>query len=329
MQPSYLNLYKNGELDKRIEQAFKLLESCCICPRKCKVNRLKNEKGYCRTGLKPKVCSFMPHRGEEPPISGSRGSGTIFFSNCNMACIYCQNYEFSQLGQGREVEIEELAKFMLELQNIECHNINLVTPTHVIPQILKALKIAASQGLKIPIVYNTGGYELPQIIKLLDGIIDIYLPDIRYGDKDIARRLSDAPDYPEHNQTAVKEMHRQVGIARINEEGIIEKGIVIRHLVLPNNLSGTNVIMKFIAEKISKDTYISLMSQYLPYHKASQSNEASRRLKHEEYESAKETMKKYGLHNGWIQESYGSERFAGINIKPSLIKDNNSCKHEK
>jgi putative pyruvate formate lyase activating enzyme len=206
-------------LNKVIEKTFGLLESCCICPRKCKVNRLKGELGFCKTGLLPRVCSFMPHHGEEPPISGTKGSGTIFFSYCNMACVYCQNYEFSQIGQGREVDFEELAHFMLELQNLDCHNINLVTPTHVMPQILKALGIAIPKGLKIPLVYNTGGYELPEIIKHLSGIIDIYLPDMRYADSNMAIKYSSAPDYPRYNQESVKEMHRQVGVADIDKTG--------------------------------------------------------------------------------------------------------------
>jgi len=295
-----------------------LLESCCICPRKCKVNRLKGELGFCKTGALAKVCSFMPHHGEEPAISGTQGSGAIFFSHCNMACVYCQNYEFSQLGQGREVDTEELARFMLQLQTLGCHNINLVTPTHVMPQILKALKLAKSGGLKIPIVYNTGGYELPQIIKELSGIVDIYLVDMRYADSDTAIKYSSAPDYPRYNQESVKEMHRQVGIADIDANGIIKKGVVIRHLVLPNNIAGTDKIMKFIAQEISPDSYISLMSQYLPYYKACEFPEISRRLIQREYEEAKQIMQKYGLYNGWIQESYGLERFAGVNIKPNL-----------
>ncbi len=322
MYPSYLESYNTGRLDKIIERVFKLLESCCICPRKCKVNRLKNELGFCQTGLLPQVCSFLPHHGEEPPISGAQGSGTIFFSRCNMACVYCQNYEFSQLGQGREVDFEELAKFMLELENMHCHNINLVTPTHVMPQILKALKHAISKGLKIPIVYNTAGYELPEVIKLLDGIVDIYLPDMRYADSDMAIKYSHASDYPQYNQEAVREMHRQVGIAKIDNEGIIKSGVIIRHLVLPNEICGTDKIMKFIREEISKDAYISLMSQYLPYYKAREFKEVSRRLTHQEYEDAKEILQKYGLYNGWIQESYGTERFAGIHIKPNIKNEN-------
>lgn len=310
-----------SKLNNIIDIAFAMLESCSLCPRRCKVNRLKNQTGFCKTGLLPKVCTFQPHHGEEPAISGTLGSGTIFFSHCNMSCVYCQNYEFSQLGQGREVEFSELAQFMLELQKMGCHNINLVTPTHVLPQILKALSITVNQGLKIPIVYNTSGYELAEIIKLLDGIVDIYLADMRYADNEMAVKYSCAPDYPKYNQEAVKEMQAQVGIAQMDNAGIIKRGLIIRHLVLPNNISGTEKIMRFIAQEISTDTYISLMSQYLPYYKASQFKEISRRLTKEEYEEAKKIMEKYGLTNGWVQESYGQERFAGVNIKPALKKN--------
>ena len=315
MYPSYLESYNNGHLDNLIERAYKMLESCYICPRRCGVNRLKNELGFCKTGLKARLCSYMPHHGEEPPLSGTQGSGAIFFSFCNMSCVYCQNYEFSQAGGGREVDFQELAQFMLELQKMGCHNINLVTPTHVMPQILKALKSAISGGLNLPLVYNTGGYELAQIIKLLEGIVDIYLPDMRYADSNTAIKYSCAPEYPQYNQSAVKEMHRQVGIAKINNEGIIKRGLIIRHLVLPNNISGTKKIMHFIHDEISPDTYISLMSQYAPYYKASQLKEISRRISLDEYEEAKSIMEKYGLRNGWTQESYGLERFAGIHIK--------------
>lgn len=316
MYPIYLEAYKNKRLTKIADRCFSLLESCAICPRKCKVNRLKNELGFCKTGLKAKVYSFLAHHGEEPPISAINGSGTIFFSYCNMSCVYCQNYEFSQLGQGKERYFEELAEIMLKLQGHGCHNINLVTPTHVLPQILKALEIAAGKGLNIPIVYNTSGYELPQIIKLLDGIVDIYLADMRYADRDLALKYSNAPDYPEYNQASIKEMQRQVGSAKINEFNVLEKGLVIRHLVLPNNVSGTNKIMQFISNEVSKDAYISLMSQYLPYHNAPNFKEISRRISFEEYALAQQIMGKYGLFNGWIQEGYALERFAGVNIKP-------------
>lgn len=318
LYPAYLNACKNGKLDKLIEKTFKLLKSCSLCPRRCGINRIKDEKGFCKTGLKPKVCSFLAHQGEEPPISGQNGSGTIFFSGCNMACAYCQNYGFSQLGEGREVNFKELAGYMLKLQEMGCHNINLVSPTQVMPQILKSLKIAAGNGLKLPLVYNTGGYELAGIIKLLDGIVDIYLPDMRYAEPRLAKKYSSAPDYPKYNREAVKEMHCQAGLARIDKNGILTRGLIVRHLVLPNNISGTDKIMAFIAKNLSKETYISLMSQYSPYHKAGKFTEIGRRITYQEYEKAREIMQKYGLHNGWTQESGGLERFAGIHIKPSI-----------
>jgi len=318
MYPTYLDAFNSGKLERSVEQAFGMLESCAICPRRCKVNRLKGQRGFCKTGSKAKVCSYMPHRGEEPPISGERGSGTIFFSHCNMSCVYCQNYEFSQAGEGREAEPGEIAGFMLELQGLGCHNINLVTPTHEMPQILKALQIAISAGLKIPLVYNTGGYELPEMIRLLDGIVDIYLPDMRYAGSDMSLKYSNAPDYPEYDQASVKEMHRQVGVADIDEKGIIRRGLIIRHLVLPDNISGTAKVMKFIAQEISPETYISLMSQYTPYYRAQEFTQICRKVTLEEYEEAERLMHKYGLYNGWTQDSGGLERFAGIHIKPNI-----------
>ncbi|MFA6357258.1 MAG: radical SAM protein [Candidatus Omnitrophota bacterium] len=314
--PAYLAAYKSGRLKQVTDQLFSSLASCSICPRHCKINRLKEKLGFCKTGSLPEVFSFMCHHGEEPPISGERGSGTIFFSHCNMGCIYCQNYEFSQLGKGKKYSFEELAKIMLKLQEDGCHNINLVTPTHVLPQILKSLELAVEAGLRIPLVYNTSGYDLPEIIKLLDGIVDIYLADSRYGDDLISKELSGALNYTKFNQEALVEMHRQVGVPKITSEGLIKRGLIVRHLVLPNRVSATEKIMKFIAEKISDETYISLMSQYLPYYQASGNTKINRRLKASEYEEAKQVLKHYHLLNGWTQESYGQERFAGVNIKP-------------
>ncbi|MCX5705097.1 MAG: radical SAM protein [Candidatus Omnitrophica bacterium] len=321
MYPTYLDAFNSGKLERLAEQAFGMLESCAICPRQCKVNRLKDQRGFCKTGSKAKVCSYMPHHGEEPPISGERGSGTIFFSHCNMSCVYCQNYEFSQAGEGREVGAADLAGFMLELQGMGCHNINLVTPTHVMPQILKALCIAVSKGLKIPLVYNTGGYELPEMIRLLDGIVDIYMPDMRYADPEMSKKYSHAPDYPKYNQASVKEMHRQVGIADMDDQGIIKKGLIIRHLVLPNHISGIAKIMKFIAQELLPEIYISLMSQYTPYYKAKDFADISRRVTLGEYEEAETIMHQNGLYNGWTQDSGGLERFAGVHIKSNIRKN--------
>lgn len=265
------------------------------------------------------VYSYMSHYGEEPAISGENGSGTIFFSNCNLRCVYCQNYEFSQQGRGKEAEEEELASYILKLQKEGCHNINFVTPTHVIPQILKALIPAIERGLKIPLVYNTSGYDSVETLELLDGIFDIYLPDARYADSRIALRYSQAEDYPALNPLALKEMSRQAGAAKINKDGIIESGLIIRHLVLPDKLSSTDKIMRFIANELGKDTYISLMSQYFPCYRANDFPELSRRLSREEYQEAMDIMYSYGLHNGWVQDEQGLDRFAGINIKANLF----------
>jgi len=259
----------------------------------------------------------MPHFGEEPCISGERGSGTIFFSGCNMRCIYCQNYKFSQLNEGRRVNLVELAQIMLELQHSGCHNINLVTPTHIMPQILGSLSLAIPKGLRIPLVYNTSGYELPWVISLLDGIVDVFLADMRYADNETSMRYSNSAEYPKYNQAALKQMHKQVGIAEINKHGLIIKGLIVRHLVLPNNLAGTFEVMRFISREVSDQTYISLMSQYLPCHKADQYPELSRRITIQEYKQAKEAMFGCGLSNGWLQESRGLARLAGTRIKPA------------
>ncbi len=290
------------ELQNRIEAAYELLESCRLCPRGCGVGRLKNDKlGFCRSGLNPVVSSASPHHGEEPPLSGTRGSGTIFFANCNLRCVYCQNYPISQMGNGLERTPGELACQMLWLQEQGCHNLNLVTPTHFMPQILKALGIARERGFSLPIVYNTSGYESVESLRLLDGIVDVYLPDMRYADNTASLKYSIAPHYPEVNRTAIKEMYRQVGNLALDGNGRAARGLIIRHLVLPEGLSGTQGIMKFLAEEISKDVYISLMSQYFPAHKAYEFKELSRRITSEEYEEARQIMEKYELENGWVQ----------------------------
>ncbi len=326
---------KRKRIKYAIEESFDLLKSCSICPRKCGVDRFSGAKGFCRTAILPGVFSYMPHHGEEPPISGKNGSGTIFFYNCNMACVYCQNYKFSQdnnpaaLGnangrggayfkdKGRgEVSFQDLAEIMLILQQEGCHNINLVTPTHIMPQILKALDIAFERGLNLPIVYNTSGYELLEMIKLLSGIVDIYLVDMRYSGTDLAVKYSNAPGYPEYNKLAVKEMFRQLPEAYFDKDGIMQKGLIIRHLVLPGGISGTCEIMSFIAQELSANVHISLMSQYAPYYKASSFKELSRHITQAEYSKAKDIMDSYGLYNGWVQEGGGLESLAGVNIKP-------------
>ncbi len=298
-----VSMISHTELQKRIEAAYSLLESCRVCPRECGVNRLKNDKiGFCRSGLNPVVSSASTHHGEEPPISGTKGSGTIFFANCNLRCMYCQNYPISQMGNGAEKTPGELACQMLSLQEQGCHNLNLVTPTHFMPQILKALGIARERGLTLPIVYNTSGYESVEALQLLEGIVDIYLPDMRYSDDRIARQYSTAIHYSEFNQVAIKEMYQQVGTLSVDDQGLAKRGLIIRHLVLPNRLSGTEMVMKFLAEEISKDVSVSLMSQYFPAYKAHGVKDLSRRLTAEEYEEACQIMLKYGLENGWMQE---------------------------
>lgn len=304
-------------LKANLKKAREALENCELCPRRCGVNRLRGKKGFCKAGDKPAVYSWLSHPGEEPPISGKKGSGTIFFAHCTMRCVYCQNYKFSQLAAGKEVSTKDLAGIMLALQKNGCHNINLVTPTHYVPQIIEALFIASESGLNIPIVYNTSGYELVSTLKLLDGIIDIYLPDMRYGDEGSAKRFSNAPDYVTINQEAVKEMYRQVGGLALNEDGVAKKGLVIRHLVLPSGLAASEKVFKFISENVSKDIYISLMSQYQPVYRASEFIEINRKINKKEYEEVFNMLLKYGLSNGWIQES-GKEtdiRLLGTNIK--------------
>ena len=299
--PRYLNI-KEEKLDRRIEKAYKLLSPCEVCPRKCEVNRLEGEEGFCRSGEEVMVSSYNAHFGEEPPLVGSFGSGTIFFTNCNLKCVYCQNYPISQLGNGNKVSLSELAKIMLALQKRKCHNINLVTPTHFVPQILKSLKLAIKMGLRIPIVYNTSGYESVKTLKLLDGIVDIYLPDARYADNKIAQKYSSALNYFEIMKKVLKEMYRQVGDLVTDKIGVARSGLIVRHLVLPEGLSGTKKMMHFIAREISPHTYISLMAQYFPAYQAGQFSSLSRRINREEYREALQAFKEEELENGWFQK---------------------------
>lgn len=293
------------------------LKKCAICPRRCGVNRICGELGYCRAGAIPRIYSYQAHHGEEPPISGAKGSGTIFFSHCNMKCVYCQNYYFSQLDKGEEISVDKLSSVMLALEKRGCHNINLVTPTHFLPQIMLALEKAISSGLNIPVVYNTSGYELPEIIRKLDGIVDVYLPDMRYSDNEAARRYSDAVKYVEYNRDSVKEMQAQVGDLALNNDGIAKKGIIVRLLALPEYLSGTAETLKFIKENVSQNAYISVMSQYYPTYKAYNYREMSRGITKAEYKFIVDEAKKLGLNNGWIQEipKTPDSRFLGTNIE--------------
>ena len=302
-EPGYLRLYRTGELDERIKQLYKILESCELCPRKCKVNRLKGEKGVCKSGKELKVSSYGPHFGEEPPLVGSEGSGTIFFTNCNLLCVYCQNYEISHRGYGELTSESKLADYMINLQRKGCHNINFVSPTHFAPQILKATKFAVENGLRLPLVWNCGGYEDLKIIKLLDGIIDIYLPDIKYGNKESASKYSKAPDYFQLVKEVVKEMYRQVGNLFLDKKGIAQKGLLIRHLYLPNNLAGSDQVLKFIAEEVSSDCYVNVMSQYWPAGSAQKYEELCRSLINDEFYKIIEIAIQFGLTRG-LQTTY-------------------------
>jgi putative pyruvate formate lyase activating enzyme len=295
------------DIKERVEKAYALLESCSVCPRKCGVNRLKGEIGFCGVGREPKIASYNVHTGEEPPISGVKGSGTIFFSGCSLRCLYCQNFPISQLRNGREVTTQELADMMLHLQFKGCHNINLVTPTHFVPQILAALPFAWKKGFDLPLVYNSSGYDSLETLRLLDGVIDVYLPDMRYSDDKVAEKLSSVEDYVEVNRQSIREMYRQVGNLVTDELGIAKKGLIIRHLVLPHNLAGSEQTFRFISEKISPEVYVSLMGQYFPSFKAGECVSINRKITPEEYESAVESFLESSLSRGWMQNEYKHE----------------------
>jgi len=293
---AYLNLLESGELENRTNLAYEHLKDCDLCARYCHINRLETTKGaVCRTGEKAVVHSFGPHHGEEDPLRGIHGSGAIFFSWCNLRCVYCQNWDISHKGLGREVEIEELANMMLALQAQGCHNINFVSPSHVVAQIIAAINHAAQNGLTIPLVYNTGGYDSPEALALLDGIIDIYMPDMKYGDSTNARKFSKVRNYFEVNKAAVLEMHRQVSDLKIDGQGIAMRGLLVRHLVLPENIASTDKVLKFIATEISKNTYINIMDQYHPCYRADEYPVLDRLITYEEYHSALAQAKIYGL----------------------------------
>ncbi len=264
MEAAYRIALKDGRLARRVAEARQRLSACRLCPRRCGVDRLAGERGFCRTGRAARVASAHPHFGEEAPLVGEGGSGTVFFSSCNLLCLFCQNFEISHGNEGQEVADEELARILLALQEMGCHNINFVTPSHVVPQMLAAVALAADRGLEVPLVFNTGGYDLPETLALLDGIVDIYMPDFKFWDAEVARRSCQAPDYPEAARAALKEMHRQVGDLVLDERGIARRGLIVRHLVLPGGLAGTREVMRFIAREISPRTYVNLMSQYRP-----------------------------------------------------------------
>jgi putative pyruvate formate lyase activating enzyme len=282
-------------LKSRVSEANHRLTKCNICGHKCNVDRKAGELGKCKTGENVRVSSFGPHFGEEDPLRGFRGSGTIFFSRCNLRCQYCQNYDISQFNSGFEVQPEELAMMMINLQERGCHNINFVSPSHVVPQILAALYLAAQSGLAIPLIYNTGGYDCFETLELLDGVIDIYMPDMKYSDEKIAKKYSKIPNYPEINRIAVKEMHRQVGDLDLDKHGIAMRGLLVRHLILPNNLSGSEDVIHFLVNDISSNTYLNLMDQYRPSYLANQYPELNRRITTREYRTALRFAQESGL----------------------------------
>jgi len=290
------------EIRKTADSLYRILDKCVLCPHKCRVSRTRGEKGFCRTGYLPFISSAMPHHGEEPPISGYSGSGTIFFSYCNMKCVYCQNYQISQECEGQVISQEKLASLMLELQQMGCHNINFVSPTIWIPQIINALYIAKNKGLKVPLVYNTGGYDSAKIIKMLDGIIDIYMPDARYSSDEMAQKYSDVKNYVKNNRESLKEMYRQVGELKLNSKGVAEKGLLIRLLVLPDNIGGIKKTLNFIKNELSTDVYLSIMAQYHPAYKAYNFAELSRRITSKEYFEIVKYAEKSGFSSGWTQD---------------------------
>ena len=294
-EPSYIRLYEKGLLKSKAAEAASRLKSCRLCPRKCGVDRLSGETGFCNTGKLSWVSSVSPHFGEEAPLVGNQGSGTIFFTHCNLLCLFCQNFDISHQGQGQEVTAGELASIMLSLQNQGCHNINLVTPSHVAPQILAAVEVAVPQGLNLPLVFNTGGYDRVTTLKLLEGVVDIYMPDFKFWDAQVAENSCQAADYPQVARKALVEMHRQVGDLLIDAAGIARRGLLIRHLVLPGGLAGTRDIMRFIARKLSAASYVNIMSQYRPCGRADEVKGFEIPLTPEDYKNAVRAAKEEGI----------------------------------
>lgn len=299
---NYHELYRSGELARRIKAAYARLAACDICPHACGVNRLAGESGLCGSDKTARIASAAIHRGEEPPISGTRGSGTIFLSGCTLNCKFCQNFPISQLRNGKDLTPGKLADKMLGLQQKGAHNINFVTPTHFTPQILAALYLAIRKGFTLPIVWNTSGYESLETLALLDGVVDIYLPDMKYSSDEVAVRLSGAPGYSEANRQALAEMLRQVGQLSLDEDGIAVRGLIVRHLVLPQGQAGSAETLHWIAENLGTETHIALMSQFFPAHAAAETPGIERRITAEEYAEAVEALEELDLENGWVQE---------------------------
>jgi len=295
-QAGYLRLHEQGKLAERIAKAREYLAPCRVCPRHCKVDRLAGEKGICRTGAKAVVSSYAPHFGEESPLVGSGGSGTIFLTHCNLLCVFCQNYEISHEGQGIETDDGQLASMMVSLQRQGCHNINFVTPSHVVPQILAALPKAVEKGLTVPLVYNSSGYDSVETLQLLEGVFDIYMPDFKFWTKESGKRYAKAPDYSAVTQRAIVEMHRQVGDLAMDAEGVAVRGLLVRHLVMPGGLAETGEILRFLAREVSRDTYVNVMDQYRPCGKAYQYPPIDRRLTNDEFQEALRLAEEAGLH---------------------------------
>ncbi len=293
--PAYVELARNGELVNRAQQAVSLMESCRLCPRNCGVDRLHDKRGFCRTGRYARVASFNAHFGEEAPLVGHSGSGTIFFSSCNLLCSFCQNHDISHDNVGEDVTPVQLAAMMMALARSGCHNINFVTPSHVVPQILEAVPIAVEQGLNVPLVYNSGGYDSAETLHLLDGVFDIYMPDFKFWDGKWAERYCGAPDYREKAMAAVKEMHRQVGDLQMDQRGVATRGLLVRHLVMPNGVAGTPDVMKFLATEISPNTYVNVMAQYRPCGKAIGDEQIGRLISGAEFENALNSARNAGL----------------------------------
>ncbi len=311
-EPGYIALYRSGELERRVKALEARLACCDICPRECRVNRLQGEPAFCHSAYLPVVDSLCAHHGEEPVLSGSRGSGTIFFGNCNMRCVYCQNFQISQNRTGQpsgEMHFQTLAEEMVRLQNMGCHNINFVSPSHFVPQLARAVLEAVPMGLKIPLVYNTGGYDSLESLKELDGIIDIYLPDLRYSADKWAVKFSQAPGYVSHARAAIKEMHRQVGNLVLGDDGVAVKGLIVRHLILPNGLAGSEESLTWLSREVSPEVTVSIMSQYFPAHRAPRIPLLSRRLSLAEYSKVVELVERLGIENGWLQEMGAAENY--------------------
>ena len=294
-KPLYISSFERGLLKEKREKAYDVLKSCVLCPRRCGVDRLSGDTGICKTGRRAWVSSYNPHFGEEEPLVGLHGSGTIFFTHCNLLCLFCQNFDISHQGHGQKISDDELAGIMLALQNQGCHNINFVTPSHVVPQILSAVEIAAEHGLSVPLVFNTGGDDRVDTLKLLEGVFDIYMPDFKFWDPLIAESACRAGDYPEVARKALLEMHRQVGDLQVDEEGIARRGLLIRHLALPEGLAGTRKIMRFIAQRLSPDSYVNIMSQYRPCGRAAEVEGLNSNLTAEGFQLAVQAAKEEGI----------------------------------